>query len=459
MWQIKENLDPAYEKRINGFMSTINEMEIPLHGFMVIKDNELWTEKTFGIYTPDTLHRMFSAAKSFAALGIGCLAGEGKLSLDDKICSYFPEYIPEEGVHEYLEQLTIRQMLSMTTCYAGPTYRYDENWVKSFFVAPPNHMPGAIFNYDTSASLVLGALVEKLSGKRVLDYLREKGLADTGFSKEAYIKEIPTGGVSDCGSGLMCSMRDLARAITVCANGGAYNGKQIIPAEFVADLGKKHIPNDLQDNSEERHGYGYFFWKTRHDGYCMYGLGGQLAVHFPKENLIFVSIGDTKENVAGIQLLWRAFYDYIYSYFNDEKIEATCFAPARGELKTSTDEKISGKKFICQENGSGILNFTLDTERNVFFYEDGNGIHSIPFGRNSWTPHAFPGTEIKTISSGNWIAESNFAIKSYLLEYDLSHVFIEVSVRGEDAVLRMRASGEPFLWQFKGKFALGKMEN
>lgn len=457
MWTVEENLSPEYVNAVNGFMSTLNEMEIPFHGFMVIKDNKLLTEKTFGTYTPDSMHRMFSVAKSFAALGIGCLADEGKLSLDDKICDYFPEYIPEEGVHEYLAALTIRQMLSMTTCYGGPTYRYDDDWTKSFFVAPPSHIPGSIFNYDTSASFVLGALVEKLSGKKVLDYLREKCLNEIGFSKEAYIQPAANG-VSDCGSGLMCSMRDLAKIITLCANYGKYNGKQLLPEWFIREAGKKQICNDLQDNSEERHGYGYFMWKTRHDGYCMYGLGGQLAVCFPNENLVFVTIADTKENVAGIQILWRAFYDYIYPCFNSERRAATCFAPTVGELTSPSDDRISKKKYVFGENPCGFISFSLDTEDNIFEYEDTNGTHQIPFGRNQWQEHTFPGTEIKSISSGNWIGEENFAIKTYLLEYDLSHTFVEFAFRGEDVVLRLRASGEPFLWQFKGKIAIAKMQ-
>lgn len=457
MWKIEKNLSPEYENAVNSFMSTINEMEIPLHGFMIIKDGMLLTEEAFGTYTPDSMHRMFSVAKSFAGIGIGCLADEGKLSLEDKICDYFPEYLPEEGVHEYLAQLTIKQMLSMTTCYAGPTYRYDENWTKSFFVAPPNHIPGSVFNYDTSASFVLGALVEKLTGKKVLDYLRSRGLDETGFSKEAYIKAAANG-VSDCGSGLMCSMRDMARVMTLCANGGRYNGKQIFPEWYIKEAGAKQIPNDLQDGSEERHGYGYCMWKTRHDGYCMYGLGGQLAAYFPNENLIFVSIADTKENVAGIQLLWRAFYSCIYSYFNSEKLPATCFSPTMGKMSSSADKKISGRKYICNENQSGFISFSLDTDKNIFEYEDAAGVHQIPFGRNKWEKHSFPGTDISSISSGNWIAEENFALKTYLLEYDLSHTFAEISFRGDNAVLRLRASGEPFLWQFKNKYAIGKMK-
>lgn len=450
MWKIEENLSPEYVNAVNGFMSTMNEMELPLHGFMVIKDGKLLTEKCFGTYTPDSLHRMFSVAKSFAGLAIGCLEEEGKLNLDDKICDYFPEYLPKEGVHEYLKMLTIREMLSMTTCYQGPTYRYDENWTKSFFVAPASHIPGTIFNYDTSSSLVLGALAEKLTGKKVLDYLREKCLNEIGFSKEAYIQPAPNG-VSDCGSGLMCSMRDFAKIMCLLVNNGNYNGKQLLPEKFVKAAGAKQICNALQDNSEERHGYGYFMWKTRHDGYCMYGLGGQLGVCFPKENLVFVTIADMKENVAGIQVLWRAFYDYIYPCFNKERRAATCFEPAAGKLESFLDKEISNRKYIFEENPSGFKSFLLDTVNNIFEYEDAEGVHRIPFGRNKWNEHVFPLTDYKSISSGNWMGEKNFALKTYLLEYDLSHVFVEFAFRGNDAVLRLRASGDAFLWKFKGK--------
>ena len=138
---------------------------------------------------------MFSITKSFVSMAIGCLAEESKLKLDDKIVDYFPEKQPESGTYKYTAMLTIRDMLKMKTCHTKTTYKNPgvTDWVGSFFTTKPTHVPGTVFSYDTSSTHVLGALVEKLSGMTILDYLRSKGLDELGFSKDAHILTDPQG--------------------------------------------------------------------------------------------------------------------------------------------------------------------------------------------------------------------------------------------------------------------------
>lgn len=137
---------------------------------------------------------MYSISKSFTSIAIGLLIDEGKLSFDDKICDYFQDKLEKE-TPSYIKEITIRDMLKMATAHKSTTYKqYDGNdWVKSFFVLEPSHMPGTVFSYDTSSSHVLAALVERLSGKSILDYLRDKFLNEIGFSKEARWLKDPKG--------------------------------------------------------------------------------------------------------------------------------------------------------------------------------------------------------------------------------------------------------------------------
>ena len=154
---------------------------------------------------------MFSVTKSFTSIAIGLLQEEGRLSLDDSIVKFFPEYVPDTSeAHPWLLATTIRDMLSMRSCHASTTYdkfSSKTDWVKSFFTVAPTHKPGTVFHYDTSSSHTLCALVEKLTGMKMLDYLRNKVLNEIGFSKEAYC--LTDGfGVSMGGSGLMATSRD-----------------------------------------------------------------------------------------------------------------------------------------------------------------------------------------------------------------------------------------------------------
>ena len=81
------------------FVNRLNSAELPLHSLLVIKDDRLVFEGYQKPYGPDGLHRMFSVTKSMVSLAIGCLADEGKISLDDHIIDYFPEKLPE-NVHD-----------------------------------------------------------------------------------------------------------------------------------------------------------------------------------------------------------------------------------------------------------------------------------------------------------------------------------------------------------------------
>ncbi len=196
---------------------------VHLHGFIFLQGRKILAEKYYEPYGQESLHRMYSVTKSFAALAVGLLEKEGKIKLGDRICDYFPEYTKDTEIYPWCEEMTIEDMLSMRTCYGSTTYKiYDsKDWTKSFFRVEPDHIPGTVFSYDTSSSHTLAALVEKLTGKKLLDYLRDEALREMGFSEEAYI--IPDGvGVSQGGSGMMSTLRDVACAAYLCNHYGGW---------------------------------------------------------------------------------------------------------------------------------------------------------------------------------------------------------------------------------------------
>ena len=211
------------EQNMQEFVKEVEKRKIPLHSVLIAQHGNLLFEKYYAPYCRNKLQRMFSVTKSFTSLAIGLLEQEGKISLQDPICDYFPEYLPGR-VHPWLAEMTIENMLKMQTCYNMTTYNKTsttENWVRSFFQTEPTHRPGTLFMYDTSSSHVLCALVEKLTGEKMLDYLKEKLLRQNGFSEESYIIEDPFG-TSMGGSGLMATPEDLLH-ILECA----YYGKPV----------------------------------------------------------------------------------------------------------------------------------------------------------------------------------------------------------------------------------------
>jgi len=236
-----------------NFLKRLDYQQIPLHSAIIMKNNQICMETYYAPYTKESLHRMFSITKTFVAMTIGLLCEEGKLTLDDHIVDYFPEKLPKDGAYPYTARLTIKDMLIMRTCHNETTFKAKgvTDWVGSFFTTPPNHMPGTNFSYDTGSTHVLGALVEKLSGMKILDYLRSKGLDELGFSKNAYILTDPNG-VSMGGSGMCATSRDILLMMMLLVNDGTLNGKQYLPKDFVQEAKQKHSRKKVTKPSNKK---------------------------------------------------------------------------------------------------------------------------------------------------------------------------------------------------------------
>ena len=138
-----EELERLFEKR-----------RVRIHGYLLLSGRTIVAEKYYAPYTRESNHRMYSVTKSFVALAVGLLVKKGMVSLEDRICDYFPEKLPEGGAHPWCAEMTIRDMLTMRTCHGSTTYkRYDGgDWTESFFRVMPDHVPGTVFSYDTSSS-------------------------------------------------------------------------------------------------------------------------------------------------------------------------------------------------------------------------------------------------------------------------------------------------------------------
>ena len=296
-------------------LSEIDIRGISMHSFLLCKDDCLVAEGYYAPVKKNDLHRMFSVTKSFVSIAIGLLQEEGRLSLDDSIVKFFPEYVPNTcEAHPWLLATTIRDMLSMRSCHASTTYdkfSSKTDWVKSFFTVAPTHKPGTVFHYDTSATHTLCALVEKLTGMKMLDYLRNKVLNEIGFSKEAYC--LTDGfGVSMGGSGLMATSRDLMCFALLILHNGNLNGKQYISADYIKEATSFQTATCVTGPvPSESQGYGLQFWIGEHNSIVCYGMGGQLAILLPEYNTAIVTTADTQGYQGGNQVIYDAIFRHI----------------------------------------------------------------------------------------------------------------------------------------------------
>ena len=271
------------------FIKRIEDAGIELHSLLVWKKGRLEFEEYFTAKAgKDKLHRMFSCT-------IGLLVEDGRIETDDLIADYFPEFVTHD-INPLVAEMTIEDLLSMRTCYRKTTYDATskvKNWVESFFISEPDHKAGTVFNYDTSASHVLAALIEKISGKELLDFLRERFLNEIGFSEDAYIIKDPFG-VSMGGAGLYAKSTDLLKTGQLfLADGMSHSGNEIFPSSWLHEMTVNRV--STKPNQKEAQGYGYQLWIIP-NGYAFYGLGGQWLMIFPEAETIVVTTADNRGN-------------------------------------------------------------------------------------------------------------------------------------------------------------------
>lgn len=457
--KVKPEQTGLSEQNIVEFIRRLHDEDIPLHSLLIVKNDKMVCEAYQKPYGRHSLHRMFSITKSMVSLAIGLLEDEGKINLDDYIVDYFPEKLPQ-NVHPYIAAITVRNMLTMRTAHNKTTYKLEGciDWVRSFFETEPTHYPGTFFAYDTSSTHVLAALVEKLTGKELLAYLREKVLDDIGFSRDAYCLKDPMG-VSMGGSGLMAEPMDIIKVMYLVMKGGKYNGHQYLPEKYLklaTDVWSDNYA--ISSTFEEMQGYGYQFWHTTHGGYACYGMGGQLGICLPERNMVVVTTADTQGRQGGVQLIYDALWDTV---FNDtgrtpaddtgcgltDVIPQVCLYN-RG-FAGNADE-IGQKEIIVDANEQGFTSFKLkfgDEEGSVI-YKNKTGEHTLYFGIGHNIETVFPHYGHRALVSAAWQNENTFLIYAQIIDEYVGKVFINFSFNGSHVGIMLKKIEETYYKEF-----------
>lgn len=452
---------------ISEYINRITAMDIPLHSLLIVKDGLLVCEAYQKPYGRDMLHRMFSVTKSMVSLAIGLLAEDGRLQLDDHIVDYFPEKLPE-NVHPYIKAITIRNMLTMRTAHNKTTYKLEgcTDWVGSFFTAQPTHYPGTFFAYDTSSTHVLAALVEKLSGKELMGYLREKFMDAIGFSKTAYCLKDPMG-VSMGGSGLMAAPMDIMKVMYLILQGGVYEGKRYLPEEYLKLALTKWSDNyAVGQTFEEMQGYGYQFWRTTHDGYACFGMGGQLGICLPDMNMMVVTTADTQGRQGGVQLLYDTLWNTILSgadtHGGEKHIQAVSDIPQiylHGVPAFAVQNEVNARTILVDENEQGFRSFklTFGEGEGTLEYENRTGVHTLHFGIGCNKETLFPQYEHRALVSGAWKNDNTFLIYAQIIDEYVGKVFMNFSFNEGYVGIIFRKIEETYYKEFN-LFTSGKLQ-
>jgi CubicO group peptidase (beta-lactamase class C family) len=452
-----------------NFLNKLELYRLPMHSVLISRFSKLALNAYYAPYDVTTLHRMFSVTKSFTSIAICQLATLGKLHLHDKIIHYFPEYLCDT-LHPYIAEMSIEHLLTMQTCHTSTTYKLDltQNWVESFFTTPPSHRPGTAFNYDTSASHTLCALVEKITGTTLLDFLRDSFLNKIGFSQEAYIMKDPSG-VSMGGTGLMATPLDLLLFAQLILNKGIHANESLICHDYL--LAALSLQSDTLINGptfEESHGYGYQFWKIRDNGFACYGMGGQLVICLPSYDFILVTTADTQGIAGGHQLIYNSLFDEIIPFLTSEPlpenpldnqklyslVQSLSIKPVQGNLSSTLFDTLQHQTYQLDDNPSGFTHCQLHLDSENKYGElilvQKEQSYTISFGFGHMIDGLFPKYNQRSLTSAIWLQSNSLYIKSHILDESIGSLHFHLRFSANKLSIYMKKTEESYFNEFSG---------
>ena len=226
---------------IEALESQIHE----IHSFMLLRRGKVVAEGWWLPHAREYPHMLFSLSKSFTSTAVGLAIAEGRFSIDDPVLSFFPEKTPLD-LNDSLATMRVQHLLSMSTGQAVDTWSYmvdrpDGDWIKGFLEVPVVHRPGTHFVYNTGATYMLSAIVQKTTGMKLVDYLKPRLFEPLGIESASW-QESPQG-ITAGGIGLSIRTEDIARFGQLYLQKGMWQGRQILTEAWVQAATSSQISN------------------------------------------------------------------------------------------------------------------------------------------------------------------------------------------------------------------------
>ena len=389
---------------IQNFLAAAEKSGQEFHGFMVVRHGHVVSEGWWSPFAKELKHTLYSLSKSFTSTAVGMCVADGKLTVEDSVLSFFPEYAPAE-VSDNLAAMKVKHLLTMNTGHdvgamGAMQATEDGQWTKAFLAQPVVHQPGTHFLYNTGATYFLSAIVQKLTGKTVYDFLSERLFIPLKIENADW--EISPEGVTVAGYGLRIRTEDIAKLGQLYLQKGMWNGEQLIPAEWVEDATKKQTTSQEND-SDWGQGYGYQFWRCRPEPGFYRGDGafGQYCIVIPQYDTVIAINSESPDMQATMNVVWETILpalknedelpaDEAAQKLLLEDIKNLAIAPLASS-KGASAPQISGKEYLLEKNerGAESISFLIENNTcNVSLNGDGK-------------------SQVITCGMGNWITEGN----------------------------------------------------
>ncbi len=403
-----------------------------MNSFMLVRHGQVVAEGWWTPYDAKTRHELYSLSKSFTSTAVGMAVADGKLSIDDEVLKFFPDDAPKEPSAN-LKNMRVRDLLCMSTGHqAEPplTPATKDPWTKVFLAADVPHKPGTHFKYNTPATYMQSSIVQKVTGKTVLDYLKPRLFDPLGIDEPTW--GTSPQGVSLGGYGLNVRTEDIAKFGQLYLQKGKWGDKQLIPAEWVAMATSKQTSNGSNPKSDWDQGYGFQFWRSRNGAYRGDGAFGQYCIVLPEQDAVIAITSGTKDMQAVLNLVWDVLLpglkkealpaDDAGAKKLKDKLARLEVPVQKGDAKPAVLKDVSGKVYTFATNDQKVesLGLILDERSGgmVLVGKVNGAEYKLKCGgewhKGKW---AFgTGPEQPVAASGAWTADDTFTAKVVLTE-------------------------------------------
>jgi CubicO group peptidase (beta-lactamase class C family) len=259
--------------------------------------------------------------------------------------------------------MRIRDLLTMTTGHHEdtiPRMREGDRMTRTFLSFDVEHQPGTHFAYNTGATYILSVILQRLTGEMLHDYLRPRLLEPLGATEATW--EVTEEGVNTGGWGLSLNTESVARFGQFLLQQGEWEGRQLVPAEWIAAATAKQVSNANHDSLDGQQGYGYQFWRSQYGAYRADGAFGQFCLVLPDQDAVLV----TTSAAAGQELL-----NLIWEHLLPALDGATRSATPKPSLEISPPggpaPAANGRSYVFENNDHNLVAVRLDAESTITF--------------------------------------------------------------------------------------------
>lgn len=344
-----------------------------LHSLLLLRRGTVVAEGYWSPYQASDQHIFFSLSKSFTSTAIGMLVADGRLTVEDPVLQHFPDFAPSSP-SDNLKKMRVKHLLTMNTGHdvdpTRPVRQGGPEWRREFLALPVEHEPGTHFVYNSAATYMLSAIVQQLTGQRMVEFLGPRLFEPLGIEGPTW--ETSPEGIDAGGWGLSARTVDIARFGHLYLQGGLWQGPQIVPRAWVDAATSFQVPNASSGNvnPDWQQGYGYQFWRCQHGAYRGDGAFGQFCIVLPEQEAVVAITSGVPDMQAVLNLVWEHLLPALGSEPLPEdaaqagrladRLASLRMAPVAGQATSPRAAEIAGRSFAVAPNDDGIASLTFD---------------------------------------------------------------------------------------------------